>query len=121
MKNILDDLDNMMYKAELDSITRSIKLSKKNMKFVFAILALNTFNLISAIYNLITHHQYILYSPLILLWLLVVGVNIFTIKNEQKKIKTNKIQYDDIMKIIDPIKYIKDQRKEKLKKLKKIF
>ena len=118
MKKILQDLDNLMYKAELDSYKTLIRSNQINIRMV-SILLLNIFSFIFTTWNLIHQKDILLYSVLVILLAFSTWINFQTIKNCREKIKQYKIKCDDILKIMDPLKFIKDQRKEKLKKLNK--
>lgn len=117
MKKILQDLDDLMYKCELDSYKALIRSNKISIRTVSILLLLNIFSFIFTTWNLIHQKDILLYSSLILLLVISTWINIQTIKNSREKIRQYENKCDDIMKIMNPLKYIKDQRKEKLKKL----
>jgi len=119
LKSLTEELDNIFYKGELDYITQIIKINKTHLKFIYGLFLLNTYSFIWVIYNLINNKNIITYLLLFILLTISTYININTLKNLRKKNKENKNRYDYVMKIIDPSAYIKNQRKEKLKKLKK--
>jgi len=118
-KKLLEDLNNLMYENELEYHTQMIKIYKNHIRFIYGVFLLNICSFIWIIFNLIYHQNIIVYLSLFILLTIGTYININNLKRTKKKIKENKIQYDDIIKIINPTEYIKNQRKEKLKRLKR--
>jgi hypothetical protein len=91
-------------------------MAKKQIKFSIVLFVLYSINICLNLYNLIFTN--ILYILLLFLWTALLFITIKGMKKEKVKLNEYKKLQLEELKIVDYPKYIKEQRRDKLKRIK---
>lgn len=107
-------------KIELEFVSNILNSKKKSNKLYLFIVILFLLNAIMySVLAIINNNELIFNLIIAVIWFVGFGVNLHMHIKNKKFIKNLKVEQNRLLKKVDYKKYIKNQRKNKLKKIKK--
>ena len=114
----MDDFEILQHKYQLTFYESIIKSQKNQIKYNKINIIIFSLNYTS--FCFLSFHVSIFYFIYCSIWAILIFICIKNIKLLRKKLKINIELYYNELKIVDYSKYLKEQRKLKLQKIKKV-